>query len=72
MKKRIKNLKQAQDEVVELEDAGHIISMFTDYHWRIDNYIDVWPSSKKYMKQDGNYKIKHFVHLKDIFRDISN
>ena len=61
------NYEQARDQVIELEDLGHKVTMFTDQHWRIDEFIDVWPARRKYMKQDGNWKSKQYVNLKDIF-----
>lgn len=41
-------LEQARVDAIKIEDDGHKVQMFTDYHWRIDG-IDVWPSSKKFM-----------------------
>lgn len=58
------NLKEANEQAIELEDAGHTIERFNDYHWRIDGHIDVWPSSKKFMR---NWLVKHYRNLQDIF-----
>lgn len=49
-------------EIIAIEDAGHKVERFTDYHWKI-NGIDVWPSSKKYMK---NGQVKSFNKLEEI------
>lgn len=57
------NLAEGNEEVIELEDDGHEITRFTDYHWRIDG-MDVWPSSKKFVKRQ---LVREYEHLKDIF-----
>lgn len=67
MKKRKLNLIEAENEIVEIEDCGHKVSRMTDYHWRIDEYIDIWPSSKKFMKLDGNFKVHIYKRIRDIF-----
>ena len=58
-------LKEANDQVIGIEDDGHKFQALTDYHWKIDG-IDVWPSSKKYMKA-GWAHTKKYTHLRDIF-----
>ena len=63
---RKKAYEEANEEVIELEDAGHQVTRFTDWHWRIDDKIDVWPGNKKYMKLDGFYQVKRYEKLKDI------
>jgi hypothetical protein len=55
-------LEEALDEAIAIEDSGNKVERFTDYHWRI-NGIDVWPSSKKYMK---NGVVQHYKNLKDV------
>lgn len=62
LQKRL-NLEKANEEIIEIEDEGHQVERFTDYHWRIEG-IDVWPSSRKFMKRKI---INHYKHLKDIF-----
>lgn len=57
------NLEKANTEIQEIEDAGHKVQMFTDWHWNIDG-IDVWPTSKKYMR---NGVVKVYEKLSDIF-----
>ncbi len=57
-------LAEAQIQINQIEDDGHKVQMFTDYHWRIDG-IDVWPSSRKYRKGDG--VVRHYKKLTDIF-----
>ena len=64
---RTQNLSQAENEIIEIEDAGHQVQRFTDFHWRIDDKIDVWPTSKKYMKRDGFFNVKNYNKLGDIF-----
>lgn len=64
---RQQNLIKAEEEIAELEDCGHTVERFGDFHWRIDDYYDVWPSSKKYMKKDGNGKSGKYNRMKDIF-----
>lgn len=46
-------LEKAREDVIELEDEGHDVMRYTDYHWVIDGEIDVWPSTKKYKKRNG-------------------
>lgn len=55
-------LEEARKEIIDIEDAENDVLMLTDYHWRI-NGIDVWPSSRKYMK---NGKVRHYENLLDI------
>lgn len=57
------NLHEAEEEIIAIEDAGHSVTRFTDWHWRIDDETDVWPSKKKFMK---NGVIKTYIKLKDI------
>lgn len=57
------NYEEALRDIIGIEDDGHKVQRFNDWHWRIDNYIDVWPSSKKYRK---NGKILHYNRLTDI------
>lgn len=63
--KRI-NLKEAIDEVIEIEDSEIRVDRLTDFHWKI-NGIDVWPSTKKYMV---NGEIKKYNKLNEIFSSI--
>lgn len=58
-------LDEALEQIIEIEDAGHEVVRYTDYHWKIDG-VDVYPSSKKYIKDGvvGEYEnlfdlIKH-------------
>lgn len=60
------NLKQAQDEVVELEDMGMDVMRCTDFHWKI-NGIDCWPSTKKFLI-DG--KVVRYNKLNEILSHI--
>ena len=55
-------LEQAKVDAIEIEDDGHTVQMFTDYHWRIDG-IDVWPSSKKFMKGGVVRKYKRLQNI---------
>lgn len=55
-------LQEAEEQIYEIEDAGHKVDRFTDHHWRI-NGIDVWPSSKKYRHKE---KVKHYQSLWDV------
>jgi hypothetical protein len=57
------NFKRAQAEEIEIMDLGHSIVRFTDYHWRIDDKIDVWPSTRKYLKGG---KIGFYEKMKDV------
>ena len=57
------NLAEANDHFIVLQDAGHAIETFTDYHWRIDG-LDVWPSSKKYMQ---NGVVREYSTLLKLF-----
>ena len=61
---KIQAYNQASNEIVEIEDNGHKVIRFNDYHWRIDNEIDIWPSTKKFMK---NGQVKKYSTLKEIF-----
>ena len=56
-------LKNAQHDIIAIEDAGHTVERLTDYHWRIDG-MDVWPSSKKYQKAGV---VREYKKLSDIF-----
>lgn len=56
------NLKEAEEEIIAIEDDGHHVFRCTDYHWKI-NDMDVWPSVKKFMK---NGVVKHYQKLKEI------
>lgn len=59
-----RNLEQAEIQAIELEDLGHSIFRSTDYHWKLDGNIDIWPSVKKYMGRDK--KIHFYENLIDI------
>jgi hypothetical protein len=58
-------LREANDQIIAVMDAGHDVKMMTDYHWRIDG-VDVWPSSRKYMRA-GWLRTKQYQKLNDIF-----
>lgn len=60
---KVEAYKQANKEVVALEDEGHMIERLTDYHWRINGLIDVWPSSKKYQKAG---RVRTYKKLKEV------
>lgn len=68
-KNKLNNLQQSLDEVILLEDEGHRVDRFSDVHWRIDDLVDVWPSTKKYMIRDGRWEVSFFETLSDIFND---
>lgn len=57
-------MKDALDQIIDIEDDGHTVERFTDYHWRI-NGMNVWPSSKKYEKHGV---IREYQNLKDIIK----
>ena len=57
---------KALEEVVLLEDDGHDVYRYNDWHWRIDG-IDVWPSSRKFRKK-GSMFCKNYEKLSDIFK----
>ncbi len=42
------NLRKANEELIELLDDGHKIDLLTDWHWRIDGVVDIYPSTKTY------------------------
>ncbi len=47
---KIEAYEQACEEIWLIEDdPANKVHRLTDYHWRI-NGMDVWPSSKKYMR----------------------
>lgn len=50
-------------QIIDIEDSGHKVDRLTDYHWKI-NGIDVWPSSKKYMRADK--VVREYENLIDI------
>lgn len=58
-------LAAAEVEAAALEDAGHTIIRLSDYHWRIDDKIDVWPSRKKFMLKGGTV-VMHYHQLQDV------
>lgn len=60
---RKNNLSESESELALLVDEGHEVVRHTDIHWKIDG-IDVWPTTKKYMK-NGNVRI--YQSLRDIF-----
>lgn len=57
-------LQEAREEIIEIQDDGHDVVMYTDYHWKIDG-IDVWPSARKYMRYG---KVRHYQHLKEVIQ----
>lgn len=58
-----RNLKEALDDVILLEDEGHTVERLNDWHWRI-NGVNVWPTTKKYQK-----KLSSVVHT---YQKLSN
>jgi len=58
-------LEKAEFDVIKIEDNGHTVERLTDYHWKI-NGIDVWPSSKKYMK---NGVIRKYNKIADVLNE---
>lgn len=66
-RKKQANIEQAESDAAELEDAGHTVTRFTDFHWRVDDKIDVWPSTKKFMKRDGSWVVRNYTKIIDIF-----
>jgi len=53
-----------------LSEIGYQITKFSEYHYRIGLYgepewkqIDVWPTSRKLMRRDGEYKVEHYTNL---------
>lgn len=59
---KIRALEEAEEQIIEIEDNGATVLRCTDHHWKI-NGIDVWPSSKKYMK---NGIVKTYQKLSDV------
>jgi len=64
---RKSNLEQAEHDIATIEDEGHLVERFTAFHWRVDDLIDVWPSSKKFMVRDGNFRVRIYNQMKEIF-----
>jgi len=60
------NLSEAEQDSVLIEDMGIRIERFTDFHWRLNDKIDIWPSSKKFMIRDGFHKVRFFSSLLEI------
>ena len=60
---KIRALMEAEEDIIYVEDAGHKVERFTDWHWRIDG-IDFYPSTLKYMK---NKVVTEYKSLLDHF-----
>lgn len=58
------NLKEAEQQAAEIEDAGHKVYRYGSYHWCIDGHINVWPSVKKFMKGSHVYT---YNHLREVY-----
>jgi hypothetical protein len=47
------------EEIEQLKSLGYQIKKFTDYHYRINDILDVWPSKRKFHSiptdERGNY-----------------
>lgn len=56
-------MEEAEQDLYELEGQFEV-TRFTDYHWRFNDKIDVWPTSKKYMVRNGFWKV---LSYKDLF-----
>lgn len=54
---------EAYKKAVEVVDMGYELEKFTDWHWRLNGIIDIWPSSQKYMV---GKQVKHYQNLKEI------
>ena len=64
MKKwKLNNMKEAEEQVILLEDEGVDVIRHTDYHWKI-NGLDVWISSKKFMGKDK--KVRTYNNLLEL------
>lgn len=61
---RQKSLDEFGNLQSELSDE-HTIEQFSKYHFRVDGKIDVWPSGKKFQKQ--NQSVQNYNEIKDIF-----
>ena len=59
-------LKQANKDWYELHDLGYRLEMLTDYHWKYRG-VDIWPSSKKYMRDK---KVKTYTDLVDLVKSL--
>ena len=56
------------DEILELETLGYEVKKFTDYQYRIQGTIDIYPIHRNWhnikTNKRGNYtagKLKHFI-----------
>lgn len=58
---------QALIDIIPIEEAGHNVVRLSDWHWRIDGLIDVWPSSKKYRRGDI---VRTYQKLEDVLKSI--
>ena len=58
---------EAQRDVIAIEDEGHEVLRLTDWHWRIDGKVDVWPSSKKYMVL-AEHRVRKYSRLTELFK----
>lgn len=63
-------LKQAQEYIKVFEEKGYIVKKFTEYHWRISDVLDVWPSSKKcmFLDSDGDTVIGHYEEITELLK----
>lgn len=69
---RALNLFQGEMELEELVAFDYRVVQYSEYHFRINNRLDVWPSSKKWYDQKtlrkGEYEnlskfVKEFIPL---------
>lgn len=44
----------ACDDAVHLEDRGVRVERFTDYHWRVGQRFDVWPTTGTFHDRKAN------------------
>ena len=66
---RRQNLKQGESELEQLVAFDYEVFQFSEYHFRINNRLDVWPSTHKWYdtrnKQKGMYKGSLFKFVKE-------
>jgi hypothetical protein len=53
---KFQNLQQGKTDLETLVAYDYTVEQFSDYHFRINGRLDVWPSSRRYYDQKTQRK----------------
>lgn len=65
---KIQNLSQGAKDLEVLVALDYKVHQFTEYHFRIEGEMDVWPSVKKYMRFGQVYNYDNLItKIKELY-----